>query len=229
MSLLRKLILIAATPLLAGSGGAACFASTTAEESGDMTDAAATIIGRSMADFVKMLDESGVKIERERFLTEVLTVFNGGEVGGYTEASAMTAINRLVNPSTGRGPAIPDADEAAEIAWVDEKKSLPGAEVLPGGIVLQTLRAGKGAFPAPGSLVRVMYTGRLSNGTVFDKTDEPFDLPLDRVIPGLAQAVMMMRAGGQYRVFIPPALGYGSEAVMDLIPANSALDFTIEF
>lgn len=222
---LRRLILLAATPLLLGVGDAVCFA----EESGDMTDAAATLIGKSMADFVKMLDESGVTIDRAKFLTEVVEVFNGGSVGGYTEASAMTAINRLVNPSTSNKPSVPVADEAAEKAWVESKKLLPGVEVLPSGVVLQRIVEGTGDYPAPGSVVKVMYTGRLSDGTVFDKTEEPFDLPLDRIIPGLAESIPVMRSGGKYRVFIPPALGYGSEAVMDLIPANSALDFEIEF
>lgn len=217
---------MAAAPVLAGIDGAVCFGAE--PESGDMNDAAATVIGTATREFYKTLEDSGVKLDRERFMAGVVAVFFGDTVGGYSQQSADAALRRVTAPVSQRGTVIADADEEAENAWVEEKRSLPRAEVLEGGVVLQRLTEGSGDFPAAGSTVKVMYTGRLSNGTVFDETEEPFDLPLDRIIPGLAKAVEQMRFGGTYRVFIPPAMGYGKEAVMDLIPGNSALEFSIE-
>lgn len=216
------MIFTAATALLACSGGAACFA-----DDGNLTDAAATLMGNSARDFYKTLTDTGVTLDRKAFIEGMVKVFEGDTLGGFTLESAQAAIRRATTPPS-LPPAVADADEAAEIAWVESKAALPGAEVLEGGVVLQRLREGQGEHPAPGSAVEVMYTGRLSNGFEFDHTDEPFVLPLDHLITGLARAIEHMRFGGSYRVFIPPALGYGSEAVMDLIPANSALDFTIE-
>jgi FKBP-type peptidyl-prolyl cis-trans isomerase len=40
--------------------------------------------------------------------------------------------------------------------------------------------------------------------------------------------MLHMHVGGTYRVLIPPGRAYGSEAIMDLVPANAALDWTIE-
>lgn len=207
--------------MLMGIGGVFCMAD-------ELNDAAATVIGTAMREYYKTLEDSGVKLDRQEFIKSVTAVFNGDTLGGFDAASADAALRRAIQPQQGLMTVIAPADEEAENAWVAKQINLPRAELLEGGVVLQRLTEGSGEKPAAGSTVKVMYTGRLSNGKVFDTTEEPFDLPLDRIIPGLARAIREMRYGGTYRVFIPPSEGYGKEAVMDLIPGNSALDFTIE-
>lgn len=219
--ILRKLTLLATTSWLLSLGGVASFA----EVSGDINDAAATIAGSSMRDLYRTLEESGVTLDRQRFADSVIRVFMGDTLGGYDYISAETAVRMIVNPAP---EPYATADEAAEIAWVESNATLPRAERLADGIILQRLVEGSGECPAPGSTVKVIYAGKLSDGTVFDETAQPIDLPLNRLIPGLAKAIEKMRFGGVYRVFIPPKMAYGSEAVMDVIPANSALDFTLE-
>lgn len=209
------------TPVLMGIGGVFCMAD-------NLNDAAATVIGTAMREYYKTLEDSGVKLDRQEFIKAVTAVFNGDTIGGYDAASADAALRRAIQPQQGLMTVIEPADEEAENAWVAKQINLPRVELLEGGVILQRLTEGSGDRPAAGSTVKVMYTGRLSNGKVFDTTEEPFDLPLDRIIPGLARAIEQMHYGGTYRVFIPPSEGYGKEAVMDLIPGNSALDFTIE-
>lgn len=46
------------------------------------------------------------------------------------------------------------------------------------------------------------------------------------VVPGFSEALTRMRKGGEYKVTIPPQLGYGDRAVGP-IPANSTLHFTV--
>ena len=218
---LRKIIVTVTTPVLMGIGGVFCMAD-------DLNDAAATVIGTAVREYYKTLEDSGVKLDRQEFIKAVTAVFNGDTIGGYDAASADAALRRAIQPQRGLMTVIEPADEDAENAWVAKQINLPRAELLEGGVVLQRLTEGSGDRPAAGSTVKVMYTGRLSNGKVFDTTEEPFDLPLNKIIPGLARAVEQMRYGGTYRVFIPPSEGYGKESIMDLIPGNSALDFTIE-
>ena len=218
---LCKLTLTAATSWLLSLGGVASFA----EVSGDINDAAATIAGTSMRDLYSTLQQSGVTLDRQRFIDSVIRVFNGDTIGGYDYISAETAVRLAVSPPP---KAYATADEAAEIAWVESKATLPRAERLADGVILQRLVEGSGEYPAPGSTVKVNYAGKLSDGTIFDQTDAPIDLPLSRLITGLAKAIEKMRFGGVYRVFIPPKMAYGSESVMDVIPANSALEFTLE-
>jgi peptidylprolyl isomerase len=91
---------------------------------------------------------------------------------------------------------------------------------------------GKGPMPKVGQTISVLYTGRLSNGTVFDSTgsrnNEPFETPIGvgQVIKGWDEGMLGMRVGGKRRLTIPPALGYGSEA-QGPIPPNSTLIFDV--
>ena len=87
--------------------------------------------------------------------------------------------------------------------------------------------------PAPnGRTVRVHYTGRLTNGQVFDSSKsrgQPLDFVLGagQVIPGFDMAVASMNVGEKCEVVIPPEFGYGARGVGP-IPPNSTLIFRIK-
>lgn len=193
----------------------------------DANVAAAAVLGQYLRNSFEGLQQAGLALDREQFMANVVNVFFGETIDGMTPEAAEAFIRQQITPAPQRSPQR-TVDEAAENAWVVSMQSLPRAEVLASGVVLQRIVEGSGELCAPHSTVDVKYVGRLSDGTEFDRTEEPFALPLDRIVPGLAEAMLKMRRGGTYRVIIPPSRGYGAEAVMDLIPANSALDFTIE-
>ena len=64
-----------------------------------------------------------------------------------------------------------------------------------------------------GDIVKVDYTGKLEDGTVFDtsigKTPLEFTLGAGKVIPGFEKAVLGMRVGETKTVTIPPDDAYG--------------------
>ncbi|MDD5309278.1 MAG: peptidylprolyl isomerase [Deltaproteobacteria bacterium] len=64
-----------------------------------------------------------------------------------------------------------------------------------------------------GDVVRIHYTGRLEDGTIFDSSDggEPmaFIAAGEDLIEGVSKAVVGMKAGEKKTVTIPPELGYG--------------------
>lgn len=64
-----------------------------------------------------------------------------------------------------------------------------------------------------GDIVKVNYTGRLDDGTVFDTSEkkEPlqFEVGLGRVIPGFEDAIMGMSIGDKKTVTIPADQAYG--------------------
>lgn len=93
-------------------------------------------------------------------------------------------------------------------------------------IILEVLRAGTGPMPSDSDIVIINYEGRLRDGAVFDANPRA-PLPVDGVIPGFSEGLKRMQKGGQYRLTIPAALGYGAQA-QGPIPANSDLIFTVE-
>lgn len=92
---------------------------------------------------------------------------------------------------------------------------------------------GEGDSPMAGELVTVHYTGKLTNGKVFDssvKRNEPFSfvIGVGQVIKGWDEGVMSMKPGGKRTLIIPPDLGYGSRGAGGVIPPNATLIFEVE-
>lgn len=93
---------------------------------------------------------------------------------------------------------------------------------------------GTGAAAVAGDSVTVNYVGALTNGTVFDAsanhgtTGFTFNLGAGQVIKGWDQGIVGMKVGGKRTLIIPASLAYGSQAVGDVIPANSDLIFQVE-
>lgn len=78
------------------------------------------------------------------------------------------------------------------------------------------------------SEINVLYTGRLTNGTVFDSTGiTPRKFTVKSVIGGWQIAVTKITKGGKLRLYLPSYFGYGPRALPG-IPANSVLIFDME-
>lgn len=88
-----------------------------------------------------------------------------------------------------------------------------GVVVLPSGVQYEVLKHSNGKQPVEGDAVLVNYEASLTNGTVFDTTyedGEPFRLEMDEIAaPGLKEALLLMGEGAQWRVVIPPSMGFG--------------------
>ncbi len=105
-------------------------------------------------------------------------------------------------------------------------------------VQIQDVTVGEGVEATPGSVVSVLYVGRLEDGTVFDSSEAYGNEPLTFVlgnpglIPGFQIGINGMKVGGERAIAVPASLAYGTEEVKDasgkvVVPANSTLIFNI--
>ena len=78
----------------------------------------------------------------------------------------------------------------------------------PQGVSVDVVRAGTGESPKADDVVFVHYTGKLADGTVFDKSQptqipipgilpDGTPLPLEQMVPGFREAALQMQRGGK--------------------------------
>jgi FKBP-type peptidyl-prolyl cis-trans isomerase len=118
-----------------------------------------------------------------------------------------------------------------EEEFLQENKTKPGVVELESGLQYIELKAGKGDHPKEGSDVTVNYRGTLLDGREFDSSysrGKPATFNLDGVIPGFKQALLKMRPGAKWKLFIPSAMAYGTRGAPPAIGPNQTLIFEIE-
>ena len=75
-----------------------------------------------------------------------------------------------------------------------------------------------------GDTVKVHYTGRLEDGSVFDTSAKgdplQFTIGMRQMIPGFEEAVVGMNPGESKTVTIPPDKGYGSHHAQMVLEAD---------
>ena len=106
-----------------------------------------------------------------------------------------------------------------------------GAVKTDSGLVFIPVSEGTGASPAATDKVKVHYTGRLTDGKVFDSSvqrGKPIDFPLHGVIPCWTEGVQKMKVGGKARLVCPAAIAYGDRGAGSSIPPGATLDFEVE-
>lgn len=102
---------------------------------------------------------------------------------------------------------------------------------LPSGLQYIDIREGTGAQPAsPNAIVKVDYTGYLTNGSKFDSSVDrgtPLQIPLNQVIRGWTEGVGSMKVGGKRKLIIPYTMAYGEQG-NQRIPPRATLIFDVE-
>jgi FKBP-type peptidyl-prolyl cis-trans isomerase len=101
------------------------------------------------------------------------------------------------------------------------------AQPMASGLYYIETKAGAGATPAYGKKVRVKYTGKFTDDTVFDSSTFDFNIGLSQVIKGWDEGVGYMKEGGKATLIVPSDLGYGPNGYSD-IPGYTPLIFEVE-
>lgn len=101
------------------------------------------------------------------------------------------------------------------------------------GMKVETTKEGSGPEITNGKTAVVHYTGKLTDGKVFDSSvtrGTPFEFRLGAgmVIKGWDLGVLGMKVGEKRILTIPADLGYGAQGAGGVIPPNATLIFEVE-
>jgi FKBP-type peptidyl-prolyl cis-trans isomerase len=116
-------------------------------------------------------------------------------------------------------------------AFLAENTTKVGVSKMRSGLQYEVLKQGAGKQPSMNDTVKVHYHGTFINGDVFDSSiarGEPTDFNLEMVIPGFREALTNMHVGEKWKIYVPPALGYGPRGVPGSIGSNELIIFEIE-
>jgi FKBP-type peptidyl-prolyl cis-trans isomerase FklB len=115
--------------------------------------------------------------------------------------------------------------------FLAENSTKEGVIVLPSGLQYKVINNGDGGIPKTTDKVKVHYTGKLIDGTVFDSSVErgkPSTFGVTQVIPGWTEALQLMSVGDKWEVYIPSNLAYGVRGKGPKIGPNTTLVFEVE-
>lgn len=144
-------------------------------------------------------------------------------------------------------------------AWLAKMEKKSGVQKTESGLLYKVVKAGDMSLAATDDrdVVKVHYTGRLMDGTVFDsskfenrtkeqqdamrewepglfdengniKEENPVELQLNRVIKGWTEGMKLVGPGGKIILYIPSELAYGQRGAGRDIGPNAALEFEVE-
>lgn len=116
-------------------------------------------------------------------------------------------------------------------AYMEQISKDPEVQPLGNGVYYKVLEMGTGdRHPQQFSVVTCHYRGSLINGKVFDSSFErncPEAFRCRDLIPGFTSALLHMRVGDRWVVYIPFDQGYGTRS-SGPIPGFSTLIFEIQ-
>ncbi|NGM60602.1 peptidylprolyl isomerase [Sphingobacterium sp. SGG-5] len=177
----------------------------------------------------------------DKYVTFTIKVRKHFKKGQLTDSALYAEVD---NYFKGELEGLKNAEEGKITSYISSNKLEP--QKTESGLQYIISDEGKGEKPAVGDTVVVNYTGKLTNGTIFDtnneelakkhnlanpmRTYEPirFSIGNDPVIAGWTEGLQLLNKGGKATFIIPSSLGYGDRPAGNKIPPYAPLIFDVE-
>ena len=211
---------------------------------GDLFEGFAMMHKGDSASFIVNIDSTFRKLMGQPQLPEGFTSsdvmrFNVRLKDFYPESEYAKRMAVKVKQAADERIAKMKADHPEETATAAQQltdflaKNKDVAEPTESGLYYVMLSEGNGEKPEVGQMVKVHYTGKLLDGTVFDSSierGEPISFPLGvgQVIPGWDEGIQLMSKGEKGVLYIPYYLAYGERQAGEKIVPFSNLMFEVE-
>jgi FKBP-type peptidyl-prolyl cis-trans isomerase FklB len=158
-------------------------------------------------------------------------VIRGIKDGLQGKTPSATDQQQLQAYARSSGEAMAARNETAAKEFLAKNGKEKGVITTASGLQYKILAAGDKKAPpiANTDTVTVEYRGKLINGTEFDSSYSrgvPATFPVNGVIRGWQEALVLMKPGAKWQLFVPPELAYGPRTQAK-IPANSLLIFDV--
>lgn len=115
--------------------------------------------------------------------------------------------------------------------FLDENKLKPDVITLNSGLQYTVLIDGTGANPILTDNVTINIIGTTVDGINIDnsnKKNKPLTLIVDAGIPAWTEALLLMKEGSKWKLFVPSYLAYGERSPNAIIGPNASLIYEIE-
>ena len=114
--------------------------------------------------------------------------------------------------------------------FLTKNRNREGVIETSSGLQYQVIEEGSGNAPDENANVIIHQRCQLLNGKVIEDTfreNEPDEVPIDELIEGYREGILLMNKGGRSKFFVPPHLGWGEKGSGSKIPPNAVLIFDV--
>lgn len=114
--------------------------------------------------------------------------------------------------------------------FLEKNKNQPGVKVTASGLQYKIIKQGDGPKPRMEDRVSLNFIAKLVDGRKLWSTydnNKPWIHHLDKILPGIKEAALMMPEGSKWMVYVPSSLGFGNAGDED-VPPGAALIYELE-
>jgi len=177
--------------------------------------------------FAKQMKQQGMTSLNKEMVSQAIDDYMNGRKTLIAEQECETIMR---NHMTALATKKTDLAKAEGVKFLAQNATKEGVKTTDSGLQYKVITEGSGTSPVATDRVKVHYTGKLIDGTVFDSSVQrgtPATFGVGQVIPGWIEGLQMMKPGAKYEFTIPSNLGYGPRGTPS-IPGNSVLIFDVE-